>query len=300
MKIKIVGMMPVRNEDWIVGLSARVALRWCDKLVLLDHASTDRSPKIVEDLRAEFGERVHRSNVADPVWHEMTHRHQMFTDARCRGATHLAIIDADEVLTSDLLVEGGGQSVIRSAVEVLPVGHILHLPLYNLRGGINRYHNNGVWGDRMVSLAFADDPRLSWSGDKFHSREPGGPKLVPYRPIRHGQGGVMHLWGANERRLVAKHALYKVTERLRWPGKSASEIDRLYSLSIKGDPAVPGYGTPATWSYAAVPAAWWAGYEDLLRFLTIDAVPWQEAEVQRLVTEYGRERFAGLDLFGVV
>jgi hypothetical protein len=36
-----------------------------------------------------------------------------------------------------------------------------------------------------------------------------------------------------------------------------------------------------------------------MKYLDVDAEPWQEAEVRRLVAEHGRETFAGLDLFGV-
>src|SRR4051812_45523687 len=113
---------------------------------------------------------------------------------------------------------------------------ILQLPGYNLRHGTAFYHANGVWGNRWFSTAFQDDPRLGWAGDRFHHREPMGVKLQPYRPIQQGDGGVMHLWGASERRLTAKHALYKLSERLRWPEKPIAEIDRMYSLALKGDP----------------------------------------------------------------
>jgi hypothetical protein len=179
-----------------------------------------------------------------------------------------------------------------------PAGSILELPGYNLRNGINQYHSNGVWGNRWFSTAFADAPDLGWSGDRFHHREPGPRKLTSYRPIQQGQGGTVHLWGASERRLIAKHALYKVTERLRWPDRDTWEIDGMYSLAIKGSES-PAYGTPATWTYSPVPESWWAPYAHLMKYLDVNAEPWQEAEVRRLVAEHGREKFAGLDLFGV-
>jgi hypothetical protein len=40
--MKLIGLMPVRGEDWILGLSARAALMWCDELVILLHSCTDR------------------------------------------------------------------------------------------------------------------------------------------------------------------------------------------------------------------------------------------------------------------
>ena len=32
--MKLVGIMPVRNEDWCLDLTARAALMWCDELVI--------------------------------------------------------------------------------------------------------------------------------------------------------------------------------------------------------------------------------------------------------------------------
>jgi hypothetical protein len=324
--MNLIGLMPVRNEDWILGLSARVALMWCDSLVILDHASTDWTVEIIWGLMREYRGRVVVLSEPDPTWAEMAHRQAMIEMARSHGSTHIAICDCDEILTGNLL------GSIRGHIEAAGP-NMLMLPGYNLRGGLSRYHANGVWANRWFSTAFKDNPRLSWSGDKFHSREPGGITWSHVQPVKQGDGGMMHLWGASDRRLIAKHALYKVTERLRWPDKPVAEIDRMYSWAIKGDSTngygtpetwtyadVPaewwapymgdstnGYGTPETWTYADVPAEWWAPYIARVEGLSltmpigsvdIEAEPWQEAEVRRLVAEHGRERFEGLDLFG--
>lgn len=300
--MKLIGLMCVRNEDWILGLSARVALKWCDELVVLLHYSTDRSQGIMRDVYHET-KRIHFCHSLDPIWDEMRHRQCMLGVARDRGATHIAIVDADEVVTRNL-VEG---ATLSRLIEGMPRGMALELPGYNLREGgargtgLQRYHANGVWGKRWFTTAFVDDPRLSWSGDKFHSRQPAGVNLKPYRPIEQGDGGVMHLWGSSERRLRAKHALYKITERLRWPDKPVQDIDQMYSWAIHGDPGQPTFGTPATWTFAAVPEAWWKPYERLMaEHLHVDAEPWQQSECVRLIKEHGPRMFAGLDLFDVV
>jgi hypothetical protein len=229
---------------------------------------------------------------ADPEWNEMAHRQSLLEGARQRGATHVAIVDADEILTGNLLPS------IRSYVECLGPGYMLQLPGYNLRGSIDRYHANGIWGNRFFSLAFKEDGRASWQGDQFHHREPFGVSNWPYRPFAQGEGGVMHLWGADERRLVAKHALYKMTERVRWPAKSVSEIERQYNLAIH-ESASKGTQYETVWRYAAVPEAWWEPYRDLMPHLNVSAQPWQEAECRRLWQEHGAVVFAGLDLFGL-
>lgn len=299
--MKLIALMPCRNESWVIGFSLRVALLWCDAVVILDHASTDRSVDIMTDISNEPGNdgRVHLIADANPSWDEMRHRQMLLEYARHKGATHIAIVDADEVLTGDLLQRNGfGQGAYFSDGHLAP-GAILQLPGYNLRGSLNRYHSNGIWGDRWFSTAFKDAPDLGWSGDKFHSREPGPRKLQPYRPIAQGSGGTLHMWGASERRLVAKHALFKVTERVRWPHKPIAEIERTYNWAIKGDPNVASYGTPDTWEFSETPEAWLAPYKNLLQYLDVHQTPWQENETRRLVALHGKETFAGLDLFGV-
>src|SRR5580692_54986 len=168
--MNLVGLMPVRNEDWILGLSARVALSWCDRLVILNHASTDRTARIINELGAEFGSRVVSVGHGRTEWDEMGDRQWLLGFARANGgdtgATHIALIDADEILTGNLIGN------IREHVAALSTGQMLTLPLYNLRGGLNRYHLNGIWGQRTVSVAFKDVNTAAWKGDTFHHREP--------------------------------------------------------------------------------------------------------------------------------
>lgn len=288
--MRLIGMMPCRNEDWVLNLSARAALMWCDALVILNHASTDRTEAMMLDLFSEFGDRVF-GEYASGDWTEMEHRQCLLQAARMHGATHLAIVDADEILTGNLLPH------IRQHIESMPKGWMAQLPGYNLRGSLDRYHASGIWAQRWFSLAFPDDARLRWAGDRFHQREPAGMAMPQQRPVMQGQGGIMHLWGASERRLRAKHCAYKMIETLRWPSKSRQEIERLYNLAF-----VPSanLGFDQLWRYAQVPAEWWEPYGDLKARVQLDAVPWQEEMCRQLYREHGAPRFAGLDLFGIV
>ncbi len=296
--MKLIACMPVRNEDWVLALSARAALMWCDAIVLYLHACTDRSYEIAIEIMREHPERVFLQANDHSEWHEMAHRQAMLNGAREMGATHIAIVDADEILTGNLLQFNGFGQGSYFCRDGLQPGQIMQLPGYNLRGGIGKYHASGIWGNRWFSVAFADQPAAEWSGDKFHSREPGGVKWQPYKPIQQHQGGFMHLWGASPRRLLAKHAAYKITEALRWPEKDRGTIDREYSQAIKGRPWVAG-DSPDLWLFRDVPQEWWEPYAHLMKHLDLNAVPWHEQWVRDQVRLHGAARFAGLDLFGL-
>lgn len=291
---KLVCTMPVRNEAWVLGLSARAVLMWCDLLVVLDHRSTDTSASILEQIgrEPETCGRVIRMYSQDAEWEEMKHRQSMLMVARQYDATHIVMVDADEVLTGNLLPS------IRALVEDTPKGQTLQIPWRCLRGGVQKYHYDGTWGTARVSVAFADEKRCCWQtrdGYDFHHRHPmGRPASFSFGGIT---GGLMHLQFASDRRLRAKQALYKMLEVIRWPGRQTVEqINRMYNL------AVYGFEQPQSTcgSLSVVPGSWWAPYAHLAPRLHLDADPWQEAECQRLYSEHGAAKFAGLDLFGVI
>lgn len=284
--MNLIALMPVKNESWVLRASAEIALQWCDGLVILDHSSTDDTPEILNQLWEKYSpeDRIRILRSKDEQWNEMDHRQRMLENARRWEATHIAIVDADEILSSNLLGE------IRSWISALAPGEILRLPLYNLRGSLHHFHESGIWGNRTGSIAFADSPELRWEGDQFHHREPMGLELKSVVPIKQGEGGIMHLWGSDLRRLVAKHALYKMTERVRWPEKPMSEIEEMYNLwrgPTSSDPI---------WRIAQIPDAWWRGYP--IDRIHLTETPWQEEACRELARKHGTFLFKGLDLFG--
>lgn len=286
--MKIVAVMPVRNEAWILGLTARAALRWVDHLVILDHASTDRTMFLCTQIFMEHEGRVTYLTEPSPVWEEMRHRQRLLDEARKQRATHIAIVDADEILSANLL------PTIRNHFAALMPCEVLQLPWLCLRGSLDAVHTTGMWAEQNVSCGFLDDHIWHWSsgergGYDFHHRHPMGRQLRAVQPVARN-AGLMHLQFVDDRRLRAKQYLYQLTERLRWPDKfTAQEIRARYSATVH---AHNGHqGTP-------VPPEWWRGYEDLMPYLRLDEEPWQLAECAKILREnpgIGN----GLDSFGI-
>ena len=281
--MRLIALMCGRNEGWIAGLSIRIVLNFCDEAVVLLHACTDDTGDIVRDAAKDNPGRVHVLIEKSPEWNEMAHRQKMLDEARARSATHCAIQDFDEILSADSL------PFIRSEIEALKPGVMLYPRLYNMRNTPTRYHLNGIWSNRVVALAFKDTPQANWTGDTFHHREPHGVSWI------HGNSNcrVMHLWGVTERRLIARHALYKLTERMRWPDKAVAAIDAQYNLAI-----YPRQGD-SPWTFAEAQPEWWKGYENLVeKYLDLDCVPWHEQMVRDILAQHP-ELGRGLDLFGL-
>lgn len=284
--MKLIATMPVRSESWILGLSLRVVLKWCDEVIVLNHCSRDTTVDIVGEVSEEHPGRVIFIDDQNPEWSEMAHRQRLLDAARARGATHVAITDADECLTGNRL-EG-----IRAQIASLPPGATLQVGMPAMWRGLDKYRYDGsCWSRRYdLVLAFADRHDLCWqrtNGYDHHQRAPRNSRVGHQSFI---DGGVMHLQFASWRRLVAKHALYKIMERLKYPDKRVADIDWMYTLATNEDGI----------RLVDAPAEWWEPYKDLMHHADLNAVPWHEAECKRLWMEHGVDRFQGLNLFGVV
>lgn len=279
-------MMAARNEDWVIGLSLRVALMWADAAVVLLHACEDGTEEIVRQIERENPGRVRVIVDADPEWSEMRHRQRMLDEARAWKATHPAIVDADEVLAGDML------PLVRDTIAELPPGTYLSAGMPCMWRGIHQYRIDGrLWAGRMdLTLAFHDAPGLGYrtgaDGYDHHARPPYGGRR--YMAGFGFPGGVMHLQWVSWRRLLAKHARYKAMERVKYPSKPPAQIDQLYSLATQEQGL----------RLALAPSSWWEPYGHLMHHMDPEREPWHAREVKRLVAEHGAAYFRGLNLLG--
>lgn len=285
--MKLIGLMPVRNEDYIIGFSLRAALRWVDHMVVLDHASTDKTSDIINDIIKENPGRITVIREPSAVWAEMGHRQRTLDEGRKLGGTHFAIIDADEVLTANLIVE------IRPIIEKMKPGDVLELPMIPNWRSVDRYRNDGsVWSRSSISVVFYDNGLFYWKAAKdsyeHHSRIPKNGSGIVTNPFKDkAQGGVMHLQFADWRRLRAKHYWYRMVEHLRWPGRLSPD-----ELNTKYDEALD----ETELKTSLVRPEWLIGVSDLLQHYAPGGPNWFEPEIMTLWKQHGPEAFRGIDI----
>lgn len=282
--MRLIALIPVRNESWCLRYTLPAALTWCDHAVILCHACTDGTHEIV-DRFARQG-RVTWFIEPDPTWNEMEHRQRLLDTARGVGATHFTCIDADEVLSANC------RKPIRSLAARLPKGHTISTPLHNLWRSLDRARcDSSPYGGNWALICCRDSPDLHWPVDAaypHHARYPAGanPTPLPFpNDGKRDRGGLMHLQHASWRRVTAKVAHYQAYEAVRWPGRSRETIRAMYSAALREDGA----------RFLDVPAEWWDyGLDrDLVR---LSEPPWQEKELQDLIETHGAGFFGGLDL----
>jgi glycosyltransferase involved in cell wall biosynthesis len=280
---KIVATMLVRNEEWVLRASLRTALKWADEVVVINHGSTDDTENILARAFKETGRVFHRTIKAGLAWDEMDLRQELLVWARTRDATHVALVDADEIVTENLV------PMMRAWVERLAPREQLRLPMIAPWGNLERYRDDAsTWSNAASFIVACDHPTLHWKaredGYQLHHREPYeiGAVVQPLKDKK--TGGFFHLQWSSWRRLVAKHAHYRVTERLRYPRKASKLIEIQYSQAPKEtDPKC-----------SSIPSNWWDPETKTL--IDLNHEPWHEEEVLRLIAKHGKREFKGLNL----
>lgn len=289
--MKLMALMKVRNEEWVLRASLEAALRWCDEALVMDHCSEDSTPAIVREAAEQHPHRVHVMQWCDREWTEASQRQAMLERGRQLGGTHFAVIDADEVLSGNLLES------IRFHAQSLAPGQAAEAPWPAMWRSVRAYRDDeSVWSRNFMTFLFRDGAGVTFAaaadGYDIHARRPAGTSGQIRRIVDEpAGGGLMHLQFANWRRLRAKHAWYKMTEATRWPGRQSAE-----ALNFKYGRALDETNLVT----ATVPASWWEPYGGLEQAIDLNDEPWHERACREMWERHGAGAFAGLELWGVV
>lgn len=282
---KIVCGMTAHNEGWVIGLTARAALTWCDELIVIDHCSEDNTQAVLEDVidnATVLQEHITILQEKDPAFRPLRMYERLVVAARGMGATHLAILDADELVSSNLIGD------IRSHVSNLPHYATFEIPWVPVRGGLH-------WRDKGPRSQLKTGFVFSLAGD-VHYEQVAGNECCLHRsrlPLNIKQlmqpdtdGGLMHLQYVDERRLRAKQVRWKMMEMLRWPGRrTASWLNDYYDCSVH----LRGGTVP-------IPVEWWSRFTQWEHLVELGTESWAEKEVKKLWAE-DSSRFRGLNTF---
>jgi len=299
--MKLVGTMLVKNEDWVIGFTLRAALQWCDVVIVYDDQSTDSTVDIIREISRELDDstRLHyidgeAEEIHPHAWREMQQRQRMLNEARKIDATHVAVVDADEFLTANLL-----PTIRTDIARTTGLRRGFALPMVSPYDSpdLKRRRIDGSHNSRGgILLAFEDDKAHNWSkagdGYQHHMRPPTNLQRVhqAYQPPT--GGGIVHLQYVTLERLKVKAAWYKAMETVTYPGRmSAAQLDAKYDWTLKRGGE----------QYSPIPDAWLNGYEDLIgKHYRPHQDPWQLAALKDMVESHGIAPFTSLNLHGVV
>jgi hypothetical protein len=277
--MKIIAMMPVRNEAWILPHSLACLSAFCDVILVSDQDSEDESREICRRFpRVVLLESSQRLVCEQARW--------LLLDAArgYEGCNLLWCTDADELMSPTLAVR-----FIESQRGDLEPGTVVECLYYHLWSRPDRYRSEGGnYAPYWKEIALLDDRRMDYSRAR---RLPLHEHRVPIEGaaarVRAENLPVLHLQWLLAERNQMKQAWYRCRELLDGE-KAAVAINAFYSVTLP-DAAV---------RTADVPPAWVAGLT--MPDLSIDRVPsWQERDIRGWFDAHSPALFEPLEIWHI-
>lgn len=284
--MKVIALMLVKNEDWILDYTLTCLRGFVDKIIVLDDRSTDSTL----DLLSKHPVTVMKGTIA---CNKGRKRSELLRAGRKDGGTHFVWLDADEVFTADLRDDFRG--LLKTMV---PGQKILLRWLAMWKSPFVFRDDESVWSNNFKDFVFCDDHvsdfEQTWTAEDLKKwgeflvaathepRTPGENK--PSNIIRlETYGGVMHYQFAPWERFQAKQKWYRYLELIRNPN-SATEIIARYRIT-EDDPSA---------RVSPIKSSWINGYSVPCG---IEGVKpgWFLTEIQKMDERFGKDFFSVLN-----
>jgi hypothetical protein len=277
---QVVCLTPVKNEAWILERFLHCASFWADRIIVADQGSDDGSSAIAQRFpKVELIQNTARH------FNELE-RQQLLIQAarRLPGPKLLVALDADEVLTANVLTSSEWEMALRA----IP-GTVINFQLPNILPDRRSYY---VYPTEF-SFAFMDDG-TEHDGPLIHSPRVPRPQERPRLSLREIK--VLHLATMDERRFRSRIRWYQCWELLhgrdvrngRWDGSLARLYRNYHRDFFVADHLV-----------RPLPAEWIHGYGiDLLDVADRDFHRW-DAEILTMFATHGTRAFRKLAIWDV-
>jgi glycosyltransferase involved in cell wall biosynthesis len=276
--MKVIGLVPVRNEAWVLPHSLASLSGFCDVVIVSDQNSDDRSREICRSFAKvvllESSECVISTRV----------RWQLLDAARdYDGCNLLWCTDADE-----LIAPRAARDFIAARRDDLEPGTVVECMFLHLWQSASRYREyHWGYGPHFKPLALVDDRRMDYDRTRRNSiHEPRVPLDGAVATLRADGLHVLHLQWLLAERTQMRQAWYRCREWL--DGRPSAVINENYSVTLPD----------ASVRTADVPAAWTEG----LTFpdLAIDREQsWNERDILAWFDERTPEFFEPLEIWHI-
>ena len=268
--MKVIALMPVKNEEWILDYTLTCLKNFVDEVVVLRNGSTDSTPDILSK---------HNVTVIDKPFDGFgSLRKELLRVGREHGGTHFVFLDADEAFTADL------QEDFRDLLRgMLPGQRILLRWLAMWKSPFVFRDDESVWSNNFKDFVFCDDGISDFDETWIHEpRTPGENK--PSNTVKIEQyGGVLHYQFVPWERFQAKLRWYRYLELARNPD-SAPEIIATYRIT-EDDPSA---------RVSPIKSSWIHGYSVPCGIENTEP-GWFLTEIKKMDERFGKDYFSVLD-----
>jgi hypothetical protein len=279
--MKIIALVPVRNEAWILEHSLACWSGFCDVVIVNDQMSTDatreicrRFPKVV----------LLESQPASTVARLPQQARWRLLDAARNydGKNLLWCTDADELTPPTL-----ARAFFEQHADDFVPGLVIECRFYNLWNSLTRYRQDlSYYGPLWKPMGFVDDRIVDYPrGEVRPLHEPRMPVETSGSAIQATDLPILHLQWTMWNRNQMKQAWYRCIDFMD-KRMTAAEVNAFYSVTLR-EPYV---------HTAPVPESWLA--DVTLPGGNTDPQPaWQETEIRGWFDERGIEFFEPLEIW---
>lgn len=218
--MKIITLLPVKNESWILRFSLKNFSLFSDAIIILDDGSTDNLHEIIKEFPKVIS--IPFSQKEELV--DMSLRRSILLKAgRKEGGTHFIFLDADETLSEDFALS------IRKYLEPMKIGETLTLPWILISKKEESFIFESKQKTNYKDFIFCDDMTSMFQKQLLsEARTPGD--VAKRTPIPFESGYVLHFQNIAPKRNQYKQAWYRCNELLEGK-KSPRKINLTYAFT---------------------------------------------------------------------
>jgi hypothetical protein len=274
--MKIIGLMPAKNESWILPYTLKPLSQICDHIIVADQNSTDKSNEVYKNFSKVT---VIKNNV---IGHSNTVRWNLLDTARNFDGKNLIIsIDADEIIIPKLL-----KDYLYKNIDSISSGTLLSFQWIQLWKSLNYYRNDDFWGNNWKPIGFLDDRKIDYNRSNIiindHTSRTPGKENTPITKMHNVP--LIHLQWVFWNRAQIKQAWYRCTELIE-NNSRAWTINKKYKTSLDNTNA----------KLKATPKEWILD----INIPTNLNQQWQFKEILQWFDQYGIKYFEPLQIWHI-
>lgn len=218
--MKIITLIPIKNEDWILEKALENICLFSDYVIIADQQSSDRSLEICKKF-----DKVRVINNKSEG-HSNSVRWMLLDEARkIEGNNFIFCIDADEIISPKFIPE------IKLLVSnnILFPGVGVSFQWIQIWGSMKTHRVDGVWRNNIKVAGFYDDRIIDYKREfvinDHTSRIPEVSKILHIDKYP-----LLHLQSISYERYIVKQAWYRCNELIASPSQ-VKKINHKYSVA---------------------------------------------------------------------